>query len=399
MTDLARSAETLEQSLAGEVAALRRAGLLRTLRETGDRRGVRVTSDGRPVVDFSSNDYLGLASDSRVVAAARDAAATDGAGAAASRCLGGNHPAYAALEADAAALKGTAAALLFSSGYAANVGALPALAGPDDVVYSDALNHASIIDGCRLARARVRVFPHADPATLAGWLRADAGRYRRRWIVVEGVYSMDGDLAPLPELAGLARSFEAGLYLDDAHATGVLGSSGGGSVEHWGLPTPAAVTVGTLGKAFGTAGAFVAGSRDLREVLVNRARSFVFSTGPSPGSARAAAAAIRIARSEPWRRERLRANAALLRDGLAGIGRPLPDQLPGHIAPVAVGDSERAVRLGARLRERGFLVGAIRPPTVAPGTARLRVTVSAAHRPEDVTGLITALDQALGAIR
>jgi 8-amino-7-oxononanoate synthase len=391
MTDRSGPGHALDAELERELTELASAGLLRTLREVGPRLGPHLTVDGRPVVDFSSNDYLGLASDARVRQALVEALRQDGAGATASRSLGGNHQAHEALERDAARRKGTEAALLFPSGYAANVGALPALAGEGDALYSDALNHASIIDGCRLARAEVRIFAHNDLDALEARLRADQGRFRRRVIVVEGVYSMDGDLSPLPDLVAMAAQYGAAIYLDDAHATGVLGPAGGGSGDHWQVAAPATATVGTLGKAFGTAGAFVAGSPLLRQLLLNRARSFVFTTGPSPALARAALAAMAISDREPWRRDRLRANARLLTDGLAATGVAISPRLAGHIVPVQVRDPDRAVRLGRALWSRGFLVGAIRPPTVPADSARLRITVSAAHEPEDVHRLVEAL--------
>lgn len=391
-----RAADGFDRAVLRELAELETAGLHRSLREAGDRVGSRVMIDGRSVVDFSSNDYLGLASDARVRRAMAQALECEGPGATASRSLGGNHPAHLAVERRAAALKRTEAALLFSSGYAANLGAIPALAGPDDVIYSDALNHASIVDGCRLARARVRIFPHNDLEALAGLLRAEGGRCRRRLIVVEGVYSMEGDLGPLPDLVELASRYDAVIYLDDAHATGVIGPHGGGSADHWALGDGVAVTVGTLGKAFGTAGAFVAGSDVLRDFLLNRARTFIFSTGPSPALARAAATAMDLAAAEPWRRERLRCNAGLLREALAGAGHPVAPDVVGPIIPVMIGEAARAVAVGQALLRRGFLVGAIRPPTVPPGTARLRLTVSAAHDPGEIARLVEALSQSLG---
>ena len=381
---------TLAAALARDLDVLRRAGLHRTLRRVEQRRGSLVMVDGKPMVDFSSNDYLGLATDARIaraVAAALDA----GTGAAAARSIAGNHPLHEALEAELARLKGAAAALLFPSGFGANAGVIPALAGREDVIYSDALNHASIIDGCRLSRAVTRAFPHADLAALADLLHQDRGKYRRRFVVVEGVYSMDGDLFPLDRLVPLAREHGAWIYLDDAHGTGVLGPSGAGSAEHWGLAGTIDVSMGTLGKALGTAGAFVAGSETLRDFLLNRARSFIFTTGSPPALAAGALAALRIAHEEGWRRTRLRDHAARLRDGLRALGRAVDAAAPGHIVPVLLGDSERTTRVGQQLRERGFLVGAIRPPSVPLGGARLRITLSAAHTPEQIDDLLQAL--------
>ncbi|HET6764747.1 MAG TPA: 8-amino-7-oxononanoate synthase, partial [Longimicrobiaceae bacterium] len=302
-------APSVESALTGEMAALERAGLRRALRPVASRSGAEVVlSDGRGAVDFSSNDYLGLAGDPRVAEAACAALHAHGTGAAAARLISGDHALHGELERELAALKGCQSALLFSSGYAANIGAIPALVGRGDAIYADALNHASLIDGCRLSRAEIRVFPHRDVTALDAMLRADAGRFRRRMIVVDAVFSMDGDLFPLYALVDVAREHGAWTYVDDAHGTGVLGATGRGSAEHWGVEGRLDVVMGTLGKALGTSGAFIAGSAILRDHLLNRARAFVFSTAPPPALSAATLAALRIARDEPWRRERLRAH-------------------------------------------------------------------------------------------
>ena len=389
-------APTLADALADELAALDAAGLRRTLRPLTRVAGAAVRdADGRALVDFASNDYLGLAADPRPAAAAAHALAEGGVGAGAARLISGDHPAHHALERALAALKRADDAVLFASGWAANVGAIPALAGRADAVYADALNHASLIDGCRLSRAAVRVFPHNDVDALDSLLAADAGRFRRRWVVVEGVYSMDGDLCPLDRVAAAARAHGAYLYLDDAHATGVLGPDGRGSAAHWGLDGAADVTVGTLGKALGTAGAFVAGGAATCDVLRHRARSFVFTTGTPPALAAATLRALAVLHEEPWRRARVRAVATRLRAGLAAIGRPSPGAGDGHVVPVLVGDARAAVAAGDALRARGYLVGAIRPPTVPAGSSRLRVSASAAHTDGQVDGLLAALADAL----
>ncbi len=378
---------SLAAQLDAELAALDAAGLRRALRP-------RARTSGPRMLDFASNDYLGLAADPRPAAAAAALLAREGLGAGSARLIGGDHPEYHALEAELAALKGADAALCFASGYAANTGTIPALAGAGDVIYSDALNHASIVDGCRLARAggaAVRVVPHADPAALDAALGADAGRFRRRWVVVEGVYSMDGDLHPLAEAAEVVRRHGAFLYVDDAHATGVVGPGGRGSAARCGVEGAVDVTVGTLGKAFGAAGAFVAGARPLREWLLNRARSFVFTTAPPPAVAAGARAALAVAAAEPWRRERVRAVARRLRAGLAAAGLRLPGADDAHIIPVLVGDARRTACAGDALRARGVLVGAIRPPTVAAGAARLRLSASAAHSDADVDAAVEAV--------
>jgi 8-amino-7-oxononanoate synthase len=382
---------SMDADLARRLAQLRDAGLRRALRSVERRDGAEVAVDGRTAIDFSSNDYLGLAADPRIARAAADALAEAGTGAGAARLISGNHPLHERLEREIAAFKHAPAALLFPSGYAANTGAIPALVGRGDAVYSDALNHASLIDGCRLSRAEPRVFPHGDLDALHRLLREDQGKFARRMIVVDAVFSMDGDLFPLDRLIPIAREHGAWTYVDDAHGTGVLGVEGRGAAEHFGVEGEIDVRMGTLGKALGTAGAFVAGSERLREWLMNRARSFVFTTGSPPALAAAALQALRIARDEPWRRERLRENARRMRDGLAALGRPAPGEADGHIVPVPLGDPGETMRIGAALRARGFLAGAVRPPTVPPGGSRLRVTLSAAHTAEQIDGLLDAL--------
>jgi 8-amino-7-oxononanoate synthase len=392
MTD---SLPSLDDALADDLAALERAGLRRSLRAVDARRGAEVRVDGGPAVDFSSNDYLGLAGDPRVADAAARALRECGTGAAAARLISGSHPLHEELERALADWKRAPAALLFPSGYAANTGAIPALVGRGDAVYSDALNHASLIDGCRLSRAEPRVFPHLDLDALEAMLRADAGRFRRRMIVVDAVFSMDGDVFPLDALARLARAHGAWTYVDDAHGGGVLGAGGRGSAEAWGVEGEIDVRMGTLGKALGVSGAFVAGSAALREWLLNRARPFVFTTGTPPALAAAALEALRIARAEPERRDRLRAHALRLRAGLDALGRPPAGAPDGHIVPVVLGGAAETMRAAAALRERGFLVGAVRPPTVPPSTSRLRITLSAAHTGAHVDGLLEALADVL----
>jgi 8-amino-7-oxononanoate synthase len=397
---LAWPTDPLDPDLERELDVLRRAGLYRSLRKVERTAGLGTLAlaGGRPVHDFSSNDYLGLATDPRVAQAIAEAVRRYGAGATASRSIAGNHPLHEALEAELARLKGKEAALLFPSGMLANMGTIPALAGRGDVIYSDELNHASILDGCRLTRATVRSFPHADVGALATLLEQDAGKYRRRLVVVEGVYSMDGDLFPLDRLAPLARAHGAAIYLDDAHATGVVGRTGAGSGEHWGVSGIVSVHLGTLGKAFGVSGGFIAGSGTLREFLLNRVRSFIFTTASAPALASGALAAIGLMHAEPWRRDRLQANVARLSSGLAALGRPLRPDVPGHIAPIVLRDSRQTTQAGGLLLERGFLVGVVRPPSVPVGRARLRITVSAGHTDEQIDALLNALGDVLPSI-
>ena len=386
---------SLEDELRDELSLLQTAGLLRKLRRTANRNGAEVRCGDRTLIDFSSNDYLGLASDARIARAARDAIGADGVGAAAARLVSGNHHLHEQLENAIARFKRSEAALLFSSGYMANIGAIPALVGRRDVIYADELNHASLIDACRLSRAELRVIPHRDTAALAAAVSSDGGRFRRQLIVVDSVFSMDGDIYPLDSLVAIARDHGAWTYIDDAHGTGVLGATGRGAAEYWRVEGEVDVLMGTLGKALGVSGAFVAGSRALVEYLLNRARSFVFTTGTPPLLAAAAIEALSIVEAEPWRRERLRENARQLRCGLAALWREAAGEDDGHIVPLVLGDADITMRAGAELFERGFLVGAIRPPSVPMGGSRLRVTVSAAHDHGHIAGLLAALGEVL----
>ena len=385
----------MDAALIEELQSLQAAGLRRTMQQVHQRRAGTVLLNGERIADFASNDYLGLASDPRLARAAAAVLQADGMGAGAARLISGNHPVHDALERALALFKGCERALLFPSGYMANIGAIPALVGPGDVIYSDALCHASLIDGCRLSKAAIRVFPHADLDALAAMLEADRDTFRRALIVVEGVFSMDGDLFPLEGLVPLARRFDAWTYVDDAHGTGVLGATGAGSVEQCGVTGEIDVIVGTLGKAMGTSGAYVTGSRPLVDYLTSRARSFIFTTGTPPAVAAATLEALRLVQVESWRREAVRDRARRLRDRLRAAGREAPGMSDGHIVPIMVGDVGATMRLVGELRRRGFLVGGVRPPTVAPGTSRLRVSVSAVHPMELVDALAANLIDAM----
>ncbi len=378
---------TMNAALDEELRALQAAGLKRALRQVHGRRAGMVLLGGERVSDFASNDYLGLAADHRVARAAMAVLQAEGTGAGAARLISGNHPVHEALEHTLARLKGCAYTLHFPSGYMVNTGAIPALAQGGDVIFSDALNHASLIDGCRLSRAAVRVFPHNDLEALDAMLRAERGKYRRALIVVEGVYSMDGDLCPLDQLVPIARRHNAWTYVDDAHGTGVLGATGAGTLEHFGVTGQIDIVVGTLGKALGTAGAYVGGSQELVEFLVSKARSFIFTTGSPPALAAATLEALRIADVEPWRRDAVRERARRLRTKLAAGGVAITGPEDGHIIPVLVGDPVRTMAATAELRRRGFLVGGVRPPTVPTGTSRLRISLSAVHPVELVDAL------------
>jgi 8-amino-7-oxononanoate synthase len=374
---------------------IERAGLKRVMRTVERGPGVELLLDGKPVVDFSSNDYLGLAGDPRLARAASEMLERSSTGGAAARLISGNQKVHVELERALARFKNTESALLFNSGYAANTGTIQALVGKRDVVYADELNHASLIDGARLSRAEVRVFPHSDLAALRTMLESDSGKFRRRLIVVDGVFSMDGDIFPLRELVPLAREFGAWTFVDDAHATAVLGAGGRGSAEHCGVEGEIDILMGTLGKALGTMGAFICGSSILIEFLMHRARSFVFTTASPPAMAAATLESLRITAAEPWRRERLMSNARYLRGKLNGIGLAPGGEAEGYIVPILLRDSDRTMKMGQFLREAGYLVGAVRPPTVPMGQSRLRITLSSAHEERHMDGLVDALSEAL----
>jgi glycine C-acetyltransferase/8-amino-7-oxononanoate synthase len=362
--------------IASRLEELRDRGLHRRLRLVGGPQGPRVLLDGRPVLLLCSNDYLGLAGHPRVRGAAAEAAILWGAGAGASRLISGDMEPHRRLERRLAEFKGYEAALLFGSGYLANTGAIPALAGRGEVVFSDELNHASVVDGCRLSRAETFVYRHGDVEHLAWGLREAGGR--AALIVTDGVFSMDGDVAALEDLADLARRHGCRLMVDEAHATGALGPGGRGSVAAAGLGGEVDLVVGTLGKALGSYGAYVCASAELTEYLLNTARPFIFSTAPPPPAVAAATAALELLESDPGRVERLRANAAVLREALAAEGLAAG----GHetqIVPVEVGGAAATMELSEGLLKRGVFAQGIRPPTVPDGSSRLRFSAMATH--------------------
>jgi len=382
-------------ALAGRLAGLETEGLLRrrrTVEHVGSG-GVRCVADGRELLSFCSNDYLGLAQDARVAEALADAAREHGAGAGASHLVSGHHREHHALEEELAAFTGRERALLFSTGYMANLGVIAALAGRGDAVFEDRLNHASLLDAGLLSGARFSRFPHADADVLEARL-AGCGR-ARRLVLTDGVFSMDGDVAPLGPLAAACRRQSAWLVVDDAHGLGVLGPGGRGSLELHGLgPDDVPVLVGTLGKAFGTFGAFVAGSADLVEFLIQRARTYVYTTALPPAVAAATRCALALSIAEPWRREHVLGLVARFRGRAAQAGLTLADSTT-PIQPVLLGDARAAVAASERLLAQGLLVPAIRPPTVPAGSARLRVTLSAGHTGQQVDRLVDALVEAL----
>ncbi|MEX2448726.1 MAG: 8-amino-7-oxononanoate synthase [Solirubrobacterales bacterium] len=377
--------------VAERLEELRESGLHRRLRLVEGAQGPRVRLDGRAVLLLCSNDYLGLADRAEVRDAAAQAALRWGAGAGASRLISGNMEPHRRLEERLAAFKGYDSALLFGSGYLANVGAISALAGRGEVVFSDELNHASIVDGCRLAGAETFVYRHGDVEHLAWGLKQGSGR--AALIVTDGVFSMDGDVAPLAELASLARRHGCRLMVDEAHATGALGPGGRGSVAAAGLSGEVDLVVGTLGKALGSYGAYVCAAAELREYLLNTARSFVFSTALPPPVLAAALAAVELLEAEPQMVRRLNANAAVLREGLEAEGLA-PGGARSQIVPLEVGDAGVTMALCERLLERGVFAQGIRPPTVPPGTSRLRFSVMATHEPAELRGAARMVGEA-----
>jgi 8-amino-7-oxononanoate synthase len=366
MTDIAERLDELKER-----------DLYRRMRLVSGPQGPRVLLDGRPVLLLCSNNYLGLADHPRVREAAAEAAMRWGVGAGASRLVSGNMTVHRRVEEQIAEFKGSEACVLFGSGYLANTGVISTLAREGDVVLSDALNHASIVDGCRLAKARTFIYDHCDMEHLEWGLREAAGR--ASLIVTDGVFSMDGDVAPLPEIVELARQYDARVMVDDAHGTGALGPGGRGSVAAAALEDEVDVVVGTLGKALGSYGAYVCCSSEMAEYLVNSARTLIFSTALPPPAVAGAMAALEILRTEPQRVDRLRRNGALLREALAAEGLD-PGDSETQIVPLVVGDPAQAVKSCEQALQRGVFAQAIRPPTVPEGTCRLRLAVMASHR-------------------
>jgi len=377
--------------VAARLDELRRSGLHRRLRLIEGPQRPRVLLDGAEVLLLCSNNYLGLADHPQVRAAAADAAERYGAGAGASRLISGTMSLHRTLEQRLADFEGTETALLFGSGYLANMGVVAALAGRGEVVFSDELNHASIIDGCRLSRAETFVYRHRDLEHLEWGLR-QAGS-RAALIATDSVFSMDGDVAPLPDLAELAGRHRCMLMVDEAHALGTVGPGGRGAAAAAGLSGRVDVIVGTLGKSLGSYGAFVCARRPVAELLVNTARPFIFSTALPPPQVGAALAALKLLRSRPGLVEQLRRNAATLREALAGYGLELGASRT-HIVPVLVGDARRAMALCERTLSKRVFAQAIRPPTVPEGTSRLRLAVMASHRGDELRAAATVIGHA-----
>jgi len=375
--------------LGEELDGLRQKGLLRQIPWIEGPVGPRVRMGGREVILLCSNDYLGISQSPALAKAAKEAMEKWGCGAPASRSIAGSLGIHRKLEEELAQLKGTSSALLFSTGYMANIGLLTTLLREGDLILSDELNHASIVDGCRLSRAEVWIYRHRDMDHLAELLRRS--KHRRRLIVTDGVFSMEGDIAPLREIKELAGRYDAFVMLDDAHATGVLGREGRGTAEHFGLLGQIEVQMGTLGKALGVMGAFVAGERVLIDYLINRCRPFMYTTSPPPPLVAMSKAALKVMREEGWRRERLWENTRRLREGLRELGFRVRGETP--IVPVLIGDNRLVMEASRRLLELGVFVQGIRPPTVPEGASRLRVSVSASHGDQEIEEALEAFRQ------
>lgn len=376
------------RDFASELEQRKQAGLYRTRRQISGPQQSILTSDGNRLLSFCSNDYLGLASHPANIDALRCALSETGLGGASSHLICGHHEAHHRLEERLAAFTKRSSALFFSTGYMANLGVISALAGRGDTVFSDRLNHASIIDGCILSRAKVRRYAHGDVAQLAAMLSETSGH---KLVVTDGVFSMDGDVAPLRALAQVCKDHNALLVVDDAHGFGVLGPQGRGSVAELGLSEEdVPVLVGTLGKAAGTSGAFVAGPAVLMDYLVQKARTYIYTTAMPPALALASCASLDLIEQDDERRTHLQALIERFRREATALGYQL---MPSHtpIQPIMIGDNWAALALSQALEERGLLVTAIRPPTVPAGEARLRVTFSAAHSHEDLSCLVQAL--------
>ncbi|MSO20503.1 MAG: 8-amino-7-oxononanoate synthase [Acidobacteria bacterium] len=374
-----------------ELIALRKQGMFRSLRVLRGEPGPFIKVGARQALLLCSNNYLGLAHDERVKNAACQAVHRYGTGSTGSRLISGNIEPHIELEQELASFKGTEAALVFASGYHANIGTIPALVGPGDVIFSDALNHASLIDGARLSRAEIRIYRHADAADLTDQLQRQTSA-RRKLIITESIFSMDGDQAPLTEIAKIARAHGAMTMVDEAHGTGVFGPSGAGLVEELGLSRDVDVQMGTFSKALGSHGGYVAGSQGLIEILVNRARSFIFTTGLPPAVLAASAEAIRIIRSEPQHRVQLWRNVGLLREGLIDLGFTT-GPTKSQIIPVIIGDERRTMSACRFLLQQGVFVQGIRPPTVPSGTARLRLAPMATHTEAQLQKALRAFEK------
>lgn len=377
------------EHLSSNLAELAQQGLYRSRRIIESPQGVDLQINGKHLINFCSNDYLGLANHPEVIHAFKAAADNYGVGSGSAHLICGHSSAHHALEDELAEFTGRDRALLFSTGYMANMGVIAALVGRNDTVFQDRLNHASLLDGALLSGARFKRYAHADTAHLDSMITKATAK---KLIVTDGVFSMDGDFAPLPTLALTAKTHNAWLMVDDAHGLGVIGQRGGGVLEHYGLTqTDVPILMGTLGKGFGTFGAFVAGSESLIETLIQKARTYIYTTAFPAAIAEATRASLKLLIAEQWRRDKLHHLSERFKMGAGQLGLPLVASVSA-IHPLIIGDSETAVTMSDALFEQGFLVSAIRPPTVPQGSARLRVTLSALHEEQHIDRLLDALD-------
>lgn len=381
----------LESFLNESLAEMDAAGLRRRMRDITGPQDRIVFIDGKPYRNFSSNNYLGLANDGRLKEAGIAAIQGEGVGAGASRLVCGNLSAHRQLEQEFARAKKTPRALVFNTGYMANVGIITSLFGKGDIIFSDRLNHASIVDGILLSGATWRRYPHVDMTALAEML-AGADGHKKKVIITDSVFSMDGDIAPLPDIVGVAQKYDCAVMIDEAHAFGVLGETGAGAAEHFHLEDKIDIQMGTLSKAAGCLGAYCCGSESLIEFLLNKARSFIYTTALPPAIAASARRAVAIIQEEPGRRERLWENTRYFVGRLKEMGfNTLNTQTP--IIPVVVGDSQQAIEFSQRLQAQGILIVAIRPPTVPPQTARLRISLMATHTQDDMDEALAAVEK------
>lgn len=371
-----------------ELHALDDQGLRRRLRVVDYLGGMRASIDHKDCVLFCTNNYLGLADHPKVLERSQKALVRYGAGAQASRLVSGHFPIHMQLEEITAVFKGAESCLAFPTGYMANLAAVSAMVGEEDAILCDRLNHASLIDACRMSKAKLLIYEHLNLDDLKKQLER-AGKFRRRVVVTDALFSMDGDLVPLLKVTNLAHEYDAQVYVDDAHGTGVLGPGGQGIAHHFPLKHFPAVIMGTYSKALGSLGGFVCGPKIFIEYLLNKARTFIYTTGLPPAVCGASLGALEVLQQEPQRVEKLWENAKKVREGLRALGYDIP-RGAGPIMPIIVGENEEAVRMSEKLLEEGILVVAIRPPTVPKGTARLRLSVSAAHTDADIEKLFNA---------
>lgn len=376
-----------------ELQKLEEQGLLRSLREVGSAQGPRIMLDGEEVINLCSNNYLGLANHPLLKEAAIKATRKYGVGASASRLISGTTLLHKELEEKIADFKNTQAALVFNSGYTANLGIISALAGRGDVIFSDKLNHASIVDGCLLSGADLKRYPHSDIQALEDMLKK-FHHSQKRFIVTDTVFSMDGDIAPLPEIVKLAKKNDCMLIIDEAHATGVLGERGKGAVEHFGIKDIGIIHMGTLSKALGCFGAYAAGPKEIIDYLINKSRPFIYTTALPASVAAAAIAALDIVESQPELRKQLWDNVKFFKRGLKKIKADTM-QSETQIIPILIGDNDRAVEISQRLLEEGVFIQAIRPPTVPKGKARLRITIMATHTRKDLEFALDKIEKVI----